>query len=205
LMQPRLLVKASHEGGENLPVSIVVGNADAAGHEDSSPMKSEVAPVWKISTSGGSTGRPKLIIHDSASSFDPDTDRIFDEFKMPPDGVVLNPGPLYHNAPFLFSSYGLFTGSTVIGMDRFDAEEALSLIEKYQVNWVCFVPTMMHRIWSLPRETRERYDVSSLKAVWHMASVCPAWLKEAWIDWLGPERIWVPKALVVPRSAGTSG
>ena len=24
---------------------------------------------------------------------------------------------------------------------------------------------------------------------WHMAAPCPPWLKEAWIDWLGPERI----------------
>jgi bile acid-coenzyme A ligase len=25
--------------------------------------------------------------------------------------------------------------------------------------------------------------------VWHLAAPCPAWLKQAWIDWLGPERI----------------
>ena len=26
--------------------------------------------------------------------------------------------------------------------------------------------------------------------VWHLAEPCPPWLKEAWIDWLGPERIY---------------
>ena len=36
---------------------------------------------------------------------------------------------------------------------------------------------------------RERYDLSSLRVVWHLAEPCPPWLKEAWIDWLGPERI----------------
>ena len=25
--------------------------------------------------------------------------------------------------------------------------------------------------------------------MWHLAEPCPPWLKEAWIDWLGPERI----------------
>ena len=25
--------------------------------------------------------------------------------------------------------------------------------------------------------------------MWHLAEPCPAWLKEAWIDWLGPEKI----------------
>ena len=50
-----------------------------------------------------------------------------------------------------------------------------------------FVPTMMHRIWSLPEEVRHRYDVSSLKTVFHMAAPMPLWLKEKWIEWLGPD------------------
>jgi bile acid-coenzyme A ligase len=34
------------------------------------------------------------------------------------------------------------------------------------------------------------YDVSSLETVWHTAAPIPQWLKQLWIDWLGPERIW---------------
>ena len=37
---------------------------------------------------------------------------------------------------------------------------------------------------------RERYDLSSLRFVWHLAEPCPPWLKEAWIEWLGAEKIW---------------
>ena len=37
---------------------------------------------------------------------------------------------------------------------------------------------------------RDRYDVSSLKVVWHLGAPCPPWLKETWIDWLGAEAIW---------------
>jgi bile acid-coenzyme A ligase len=33
------------------------------------------------------------------------------------------------------------------------------------------------------------HDMSSLRAVWHMASPCPPWLKEAWIEWIGGEKI----------------
>jgi len=51
------------------------------------------------------------------------------------------------------------------------------------------VPTMMHRIWRLPEAERTRFDVSSLRVVFHMAAPCPPWLKEAWIGWLGGERI----------------
>jgi bile acid-coenzyme A ligase len=74
-------------------------------------------------------------------------------------------------------------------MDRFDAEECLRLIEAHQASWICLVPTMMHRIWNLPTATREKYDLSSLKCVWHMAAPCPVWLKTAWIEWLGADRI----------------
>jgi bile acid-coenzyme A ligase len=107
-----------------------------------------------------------------------------------PDDVVLNPGPLYHNAPFLFTSSALFAGAHIIEMGKFDAERALSLIEQYRVQWVNLVPTMMHRIWALPEAVRNRYDLSSLRVVMHMASACPVWLKENWIHWLGPERVW---------------
>src|SRR3546814_2636412 len=84
-------------------------------------------------------------------------------------------------------SMALHHGNSVISMPRFDAEEALRLIERHGVTWANLVPTMMSRIWALPEATRSRYDLSSLEAVWHTAAPMPAWLKEAWIDWIGPE------------------
>jgi bile acid-coenzyme A ligase len=48
----------------------------------------------------------------------------------------------------------------------------------------------MSRIWRLPEEVRAKYDVSSLRTVWHLAAPCPPWLKEEWIAWLGAETIW---------------
>jgi bile acid-coenzyme A ligase len=75
-------------------------------------------------------------------------------------------------------------------MAKFDAEEALKLIDEYKVAWVNMVPTMMSRIWRLPNEVRNSHDLSSLRQLWHMAAPMPPWLKEEWIRWLGPERIW---------------
>jgi bile acid-coenzyme A ligase len=48
----------------------------------------------------------------------------------------------------------------------------------------------MGRIWRLPEDVRAKYDVSSLKTVWHLAAPCPPWLKEEWIRWLGADVIW---------------
>lgn len=158
-------------------------NTDAFLQQDSA------AAHWKAVTSGGSTGRPKLIVDHAPARFGPRLNGLIDLVRMPRNGVILNPGPLYHNAPFLFTAIALLAGNRVIGMHRFDAEEALRLIEAERVEWVCMVPTMMQRIWNLPDEVRNRYDISSLKCVCHMAAACPPWLKQAWIDWLGPERI----------------
>jgi len=109
---------------------------------------------------------------------------------MPLGASLLNPGPLYHNAPFIASHTALFHGGRVTGLVKFDAEECLRLIEASRVQWVNFVPTMMHRIWALPDEVRNRYNLSSLQIVFHMAAPMPPWLKEKWIEWLGPERIY---------------
>ena len=149
-------------------------------------IEGPIARYWKAMTSGGSTGRPKVIVDHQPACVDP---------KVPPlvmhEGVrLLNPGPLYHNAPFIITHSALFEGGLLVGMKKFDAAQALELIERYRLEWVNFVPTMMSRIWALPKEQREKYDLSSLRVVFHMAAPMPMWLKEAWIDWLGAERIY---------------
>lgn len=149
------------------------------------PLPTKTARCRKIMTSGGSTGRPKLIVDSQPSVFDPTLLAL----NRQAGDTTLNPGPLYHNAPFVFALACFVSGGHVVDMGKFDALRALQLIERYKVNWVNFVPTMMSRIWKLPPEQRDAFDLSSLRTVWHMASVCPPWLKEAWITWLGPDRI----------------
>ena len=146
-----------------------------------------VAASYKAPTSGGSTGRPKIIVSGTKGETDPEAPPAFN---MQPDGVQLVPGPLYHNAPFMFSMSGLFKGQHLIVLPRFDASQTLELIERYSVTWLLMVPTMMLRIWRLPEEERLGRDLSSVKGILHLAAPCPPWLKEAWIEWLGPEVIW---------------
>jgi bile acid-coenzyme A ligase len=150
------------------------------------PLPQTVAPYWKATSSGGSTGRPKIIVNHMPGRIDPDAPVV----GIPRDGVILSPGPLYHNAPFSQTHHALFRGSAVVGMAKFDPEACLALIEKHGVQWTFMVPTMMLRIWRLPAEVRARYDLSSLEEVWHGAAPMPEWLKANWIEWLGPQRIW---------------
>lgn len=150
------------------------------------PLDAPVARYWKAMTSGGSTGRPKVILDHMPAI----ADTAGTTLRIEPGTRLLNPGPLYHNAPFILSHTALFGGGSVVGMTRFDAAEALRLMEEHRTQWVNFVPTMMGRIWSLPEELRANTDLAALKTVFHMAAPMPAWLKKEWIGWLGPERVW---------------
>ncbi len=106
------------------------------------------------------------------------------------DGCHVVPGPLYHNAPFASSMQGLFYGNHIVVLPKFDPEATLKAAQDYRATFLLQVPTMMLRIWRLPEAVRLGYDLSSLKVVQHLAAPCPPWLKQAWIDWLGPERIY---------------
>ncbi len=147
-----------------------------------------VSPVWKVVTSGGSTGRPKLIAATAPALFE-NVAGLAPLVGLRSGECALMTGPLSHNAPFVATAAGLLLGNHVVLMSRFDAAETLRLVGKHQASWLYLVPTMMLRIWRLPEAVRLAADVSSLKVAFHVAAPCPPWLKQAWIDWLGPEKV----------------
>lgn len=156
----------------------------------SEQYSAEYAPAaipryWKAMTSGGSTGRPKLIVDHMQGDWDPAEGGLAQQ----PGDTILNPGPLYHNGPFLATMLCLFSGGHVVEMSRFDPVRLLEKIERHHIAWLLLVPTMMHRIARLPEVERRAYDVSSLRTVLHTAAPCPVWLKQFWIDWLGPRKM----------------
>lgn len=153
---------------------------------DSSHLPHVISQAWKAPTSGGSTGRPKLIISGDPAALDPNAPV---PLLMDPGGCLVMPGPLYHNGPAVWSCQALLHGLHVVLLPRFDAEATLRAIEQHRGSVLYMVPTMMKRILRLPDDVRMSYDMSSLRVVWHLAEPCPEWLKQAWIDWLGPERI----------------
>ncbi|TDV57718.1 AMP-binding protein [Actinophytocola oryzae] len=167
------------------PALVVESEVDASGLSEAELP--DVSPkYWKALTSGGSTGKPKLIFSHDRPQWDPNVSVV--EY-MHPDGVHLVVGPLYHNAAFIYSMRGLFSGNRLVVMRRFDAARVLRLVEEHAVTWMQLVPTMMNRIWKLPPEVRAAADLSSLRTLLHVGGPCAPWLKEAWIDWLGPDRV----------------
>ncbi|HET9877083.1 MAG TPA: acyl-CoA synthetase [Mycobacterium sp.] len=105
---------------------------------------------------------------------------------MDADSVYLSPAPVYHSAPLRFMAMVHRLGATVVMMRKFDAEQALRLIEQYRVTHSQWVPTMFIRMLKLDRQVRDSYDVSSLRCAVHAAAPCPVDVKRAMIDWWGP-------------------
>jgi bile acid-coenzyme A ligase len=161
-----------------------------AGYEPSAelpdtPLPERTSRYMKAMTSGGSTGRPKLIVANQPAALDPENGYLIIEKER----SVLIPGPLYHNGPFMMLWAGLGVGNHVVFTGRFDAAETLRLLDTHRIDVVYMVPTMMQRIWQLPEEVKAAADLSRLRMVFHLAAPISQWLKEAWIDWLGAERI----------------
>lgn len=179
LAEPSLIVgvdPAAHPG----TVCVDAGFEPDPGLADT-PLPEVTSKYWKAMTSGGSTGRPKLIVSKEPAAANPLEER----FGAKLEQTALVPGPLYHNGPFGIGMLGMRMGHHLIITSRFDAAQTLEIIQEHRVNLLYLVPTMMQRMWRLPADQRDGYDVGSLAVVWHMAAPCPAWLKEAFIDWFG--------------------
>jgi len=189
LAAPALAVGVPPDEGISVPTMTAEHlRAVTQGETDEQPPPLHLAEVWKVMTTGGSTGRPKLIVAPQPAAtelmlgFSP-------LMHMSSEGAVLVTGPMSHNAPFVVTILGLLAGNHIVLMTRFDAAESLRLVEFHRIDWLYLVPTMMLRIWRLPEGERLARDLSSLQVAYHMAAPCPQWLKAAWIEWLGPERI----------------
>jgi bile acid-coenzyme A ligase len=185
----KVIVGAPPDADALLPAAtarIPLGHVPHADFDDA-PLPDAVSPAWKAPTSGGSTGRPKLIVSGDPALFDTDAPL---PLGMAPGDCLVMPGPLYHNGPAVWSCQALLAGGHVALLPRFDAAGTLAEVERHRADVIYLVPTMMKRILRLDDAERLAYDMSSLRVVWHLAEPCPPWLKDAWIDWLGPERIW---------------
>jgi long-chain acyl-CoA synthetase len=112
--------------------------------------------------------------------------------------VHLLAGPMYHTGPASYATMHVLIGATVVIMPRFDAAEALRLIEAHRVTNTFMVPTHFSRILQLDDDARRR-DVSSLRLVLHSAAPCPAHVKR------GIMRVFPPHSVTEFYGASESG
>ncbi len=182
LRPPKLLVGREH----SQITSVATGVAPDPALSDG-PLPEAVSPVWKAMGSGGSTGRPKLIESGGNS-------RIPAAIGYPlgaqEGDTTLMPVPLSHNTGFTTATMALLMRHHLVLMSRFDPQQFLRLITEHRVTFLTTVPTIMQRVLPVYRADPGSYDLSSIRRFWHLGAPCPPTIKQAWIDLLGPEKVW---------------
>jgi len=151
------------------------------------PPPDVVPQPYKAIASGGSTGKPKLVVSPGAFQYPGERHPFALALGLKAGDCLYSPGPLYHNQAFLFTQVALFAGGSVILNERFDAGQALDTIHRYRPSVLSLVPTMMSRMLRAPELAST--DFGSVRSMWHLAAPCPAWVKRGWIELLGARRV----------------
>jgi fatty-acyl-CoA synthase/long-chain acyl-CoA synthetase len=112
----------------------------------------------------GTTGKPKGAFR--AGPQDPEVlGALLNLFRYRPDDIYITSGPLYHSGPSAFMSAGLLFGQTILVQRKFDAEDWLRLVDKYQATSTFSAPALVRMICALPREVKDRYDRSCMRVM----------------------------------------
>jgi long-chain acyl-CoA synthetase len=157
---------------------------DAAIEAESGDALDDPSLGWSMLYTSGTTGRPKGV-HRHQAPVSAKLAAGMADYR--PGDVHLCTGPLYHAAPLMFSlAVPLLVGVPVVLMDGWDARTCLDLVAAQRITHTHMVPTMFHRLLSLPDDLRASADVSSLRYVIHGAAPCPVAVKRELIEWLGP-------------------
>ncbi len=132
----------------------------------------------------GTTGTPKGASRGNPQSLDPVVSYL-SKIPLKARQTIHIAAPLFHSWGFAHFSLGLILGNTYVLRRKFDPETALAEVARTRADALAVVPVMMQRILDLPKETRAKYDVSSLKVVAASGSALPGDLATRWMDEFG--------------------
>jgi acyl-CoA synthetase (AMP-forming)/AMP-acid ligase II len=122
----------------------------------------------------GTTGHPKGAWRPNGVNI-ANVLQVISIFELSQSDVHLLCGPGYHSAVAFFSTLHQLLGATVVVQPKFDADQALDLIQLHRVSTTFMAPTLLQRLVDAQRD-RPR-DISSLRAVILGAAPCPHELK----------------------------
>lgn len=158
--------------------------------EYSDKMPPDILAIpFRAQTTGGSTGKPKLIKYNQASGESDES--LMAWFHMTGQFFgcrQLICGPMFHAAPCSAVFSGLNSGNLVVMPNNFKPAALVKYIKEYKIECMQIVPTLMQRILKLDNFNPE--DFSSLKALCHTGGYCSKELKRAWIDLLGAKNVY---------------
>lgn len=185
--QPSLILVARDEPRPDTLTSAGLRQAESL---SSAPLPDRIAAPGKAIATGGSTGRPKILVDPNPWTWSPDAlaRKIRVALGMRSGQKHLVAGPLFLNAPFMWLHYGLCDGHEIILMTHFDAREVTDVVARYGVAFMWLSPSMMREIVSTAIVTRDA--LSSIEALVHTGGPCPGWVKRRWLELLDPTCIY---------------
>lgn len=155
---------------------------------DAEPLPDVIGVPAKACATGGSTGTPKIIIEDAPLVYGREDFISWNAITGQDFGYrQLICGSLHHSLFCNSFIMGLAMGNSAVITRRFDEAQVLSCIERYGINCMVLVPTMMSRVIRSPR--CKETDLSSIKTMHHAGALCPRWLKQDWIELIGAEKV----------------
>ncbi|MFZ5780026.1 MAG: class I adenylate-forming enzyme family protein [Pseudomonadota bacterium] len=162
-LQAIVVVDGTVEGCDNYAAVVAAGDAtsvDAVGYGDDDPIL--------IRYTGGTTGRPKGVVHTHRSYLSIVLDVVRENALVEQD-VALHVGHLSHGLNFMWPAWWLL-GATQILRERFDPASVWDDFARHGVSWVYMVPTMIHMLLDADDG---RADVSSLRCFTYASAPMP--------------------------------
>jgi acyl-CoA synthetase (AMP-forming)/AMP-acid ligase II len=156
--------------------------SDAPVHAERSPED-----LYLLRYTGGTTGRPKGIMHTHTSCVAIALS-VIREYAISADERYLQVAHLSHGASFVWPAFFVM-GARIFLVSKFDPSTILELIQEHRITRVNLVPTMLNAV---VNELRVRdFDVSSLRLVTYSSASMPVErLREA-LSLLGPRLLQV--------------
>ena len=142
------------------------------------------SPGRTIILTSGTTGTPKGASRSQPETLDPAA-ALLSKIPLKAREKWLIAAPLFHSWGFAHFTLGLVLSTTYVLQRKFDPEQTLSAAAQHEVTSIPMVPVMVQRIMELPKEVRDRYDLSTVKCVPLSGSALPGDLANRFMDEFG--------------------
>ena len=151
---------------------------------DPSDLVPPEEPGRTIILTSGTTGTPKGASRSQPETLDPAA-ALLSKIPLKAREKWLIAAPLFHSWGFAHFTLGLLLSSTFVLQRKFDPEQTLAGAAQHEVTSIPMVPVMVQRIMDLPKETRDKYTLSSVKCVPLSGSALPGDLAIRFMDEFG--------------------
>lgn len=155
----------------------------AASRADAEP------PFGYLLATGGTSGCTRLIAGPGLVRYDPKRipNSLFKATGWRSGQRQLVVGPLHHSASFTACIQGILDGDTILLQEVFRPRSTVRILAEHEVEWVQLTP--VHMQWMLMGMQNGGVRLPSLRAIVHTAAPCPEAVKRAWLELLGPTRV----------------